>query len=111
MNDLMNDLLKRPWSTIIPIAVTWFVIGWVWGSLLSTAWFEIAAWVLAVIAATMIVAAMIASGYETERRQHWAELEKARLRVSSYESGWRAEKQKRLDAEKALRIQNRLVKD
>ncbi len=76
----MTDLFRSPWNRIIPTALTAFVFGWFAGSA-TTGWVPIAAWVLAVVATTLVVAATIDSGYRREREQHRVEVEAARRRV------------------------------
>ena len=101
----MSDL----WRRTIPLTLAAFIVGWLVGTL--PGWLTIVAWGLAVIAATLVVSAVIGYGYEDERRQRKTELESARRRVVEYDAAWRRWKLRADNAEKALRVQNRMVKD
>ena len=101
----MNDI----WRRTVPLVLAAFIVGWFAGTL--PGWLTIVAWALAVVAATVVMSAVIGYGYEDERRLHRAEQESARRRVVEYDAAWRRWKLRADDAEKALRVQNRMVKD
>ncbi len=97
----MRDKLKLAVTLALILG---YIAGWLTIIMFTATWMAIVAWVLAVFATSTVVAAVIESGHRDEKLAHRREMEAARRRVAEYGAGWRLEKQKRVDAEKALRV-------
>jgi len=104
----MSDLFRTPWNRVIPTALTVFIVGWFIGSA-TTGWVPIAAWVLAVVASTIVVAATIDSAYNEERMQHRDETAAAQSRIECEIRRRQIAEAGRVDAVKALDVSNRLA--
>ncbi len=72
--------MSRPDPKLAIATFAAFTLGWLAGTAIS-GWAVIAAWVLAVFAATLVVAAVIDHGYETERAMLRVSAESCRRRV------------------------------